>query len=109
MAELYDTTCQDLLDLLLSGLSPPSCASASLLVRAEVSLEDASLESERFNACGDFSSLLCCPEAGAGSGEQLSTARELRWLGSLLFEMEDIGGARDAESDCDRKWAVDSL
>lgn len=38
-----------------------------------------------------------------GSGEQLSTARELCWLASFPLAREEIGGARDAESEWDRK------
>lgn len=100
---------QGLLDLLLSGLSPACCESTSLFVRAEVSLEETSLESDDFEACGDFSGLVSRTGTWVGSGEQLSTAREGSWLESMPLAREEAGGARDAESECDRRWAVDSL
>lgn len=66
------------LDLLLSGLPPACCESPSLFARAEVSLEELSLDSKVFEACGDFSDNGFRAGTCAGSGEQLSTARESR-------------------------------
>lgn len=52
----------------------------------------------------------CCPDfdgcgragPGLGSGEQLSTAREVCWLGSRAPARDWIVGGREDESDCDR-------
>lgn len=76
-------------------------------MRDDVSLED-TFFSKCFGACGDLSGLTRGTDVGGGSGEQLSTALATCWLASL----EPVkGGAceRDAESDCDRKWAVESV
>lgn len=48
-----------------------------------------------------------CIVVGTGSGELLSIAREACWLADS-FRAERRGGARDAESDCVRRCAVES-
>lgn len=82
-------------------------------VRAEVSLDDeVSLESGFFDV-GDCPDIVL--EVGfdgifdMGSGEQLSTARSSCGFVESLGPNGGTGGAREAESDCDRRWAVDSL
>lgn len=73
-------------------------------MRADVSLEEASLISDHFGTFGDLSGLILGMGAGGGSGEQLSTARVLRWLVESWAPAR--GGTvcvREAESDCDRK------
>ena len=81
--------------------------------RAEASRDDVvSFESDFFGT-GDLSNVAfragLVPSVGVGSGEQLSTALSLRWGGESLGPKGGIWGAREAESDWDRRWALDSL
>lgn len=94
--------------LLLSGVSTAVWES-SLFVRADVSLDEASLLSICFGTCGDLSGFDLRRDPGGGSGEELSTALEVCWLLGSRCPARGGPGAREAESDCDRRWAVDSL
>lgn len=95
--------------LLLSGVPTAAWESVSLFVRADVSLDkEASLLSTCFGTCGNLSGFDRARDLGAGSGEELSTARELCWLLGSCWPARGAG-ARVLESDCDRRWAVESL
>jgi hypothetical protein len=91
----------------LAGLSPTAWASNSLFTSEEASPEDGSFDPGAFVLVG-LSTGALVTVVGAGSGELLSTAREVRWLVNS-FAAERRGGARDAESDCVRRCAVDSV
>jgi hypothetical protein len=92
----------------LAGLSPTAWASNSLFASEEASPEEGSSFDPGAFVLVALSAGVLVIVVGAGSGELLSTARELRWLVNS-FGPERRGGARDAESDCVRRCAVDSV
>lgn len=92
----------------LAGLSPTACISNSLFASEGVSpKEEISFGPGAFVLL-DLSAGALGIVVGTGSGELLSIAREPCWPVNS-FGAERRGGARDAESDCVRRCAVDSV